>query len=181
MSLSSNVFWRGSHKEELRDKFPSCRTTEMSVARPTRGVQKRRGIAADNDEDAAELRFGAEFEETDDCKALMISEVKVLLELVEDKKRREGLNSSGSDIKQKTLDYCQRFSRFPKAETIKELRQLFPPDQFQPFETAQLANLCCETVEEAKSLIPSLNKRFDSLEDGKLLDLLDQMSNLRKF
>ena len=32
--------------------------------------------------------------------------------------------------------------------------RLFPKDEFHPFEVAQLANLCCETAEEAKILIP---------------------------
>ncbi|KAJ1535827.1 hypothetical protein HK405_015489 [Cladochytrium tenue] len=55
-------------------------------------LQSRRGVAVDED-DAADLRFGAEFEESDDCKALMISEVKVLLELVEEKRRSEGMDA----------------------------------------------------------------------------------------
>jgi hypothetical protein len=32
--------------------------------------------------------------------------------------------------------------------------RLFPDEEFHPYEMTQLANLCCENVEEAKSLIP---------------------------
>ena len=38
------------------------------------------------------------------------------------------------------------------------------------FELAALANLCPETAEEAKSLIPSLEGRFDEEELNSLLD-----------
>ncbi|KAJ3416104.1 RNA polymerase B [Chytridiales sp. JEL 0842] len=129
-------------------------------------------------EDAAECRFGDEFQ---DVQCLLISEVRVLLEAAEDKKRKDGGVGGMSDIKQKTLDHCQRFSRFTNKQTVKEIRQLYSHEQFHDFEVAQLANLCCETVEEAKSLIQSLSKRFDNIEDAKLQDLLDQMSSLRRY
>ncbi|KAI8612873.1 HRDC-like protein [Chytriomyces sp. MP71] len=87
---------------------------------------------------------------------------------------------SARSIKNKTVAYCTRFSRFTDKHTIKEIRQLFPAGEFHQFETAQLANLVCETVDEAKILIPSLGKRAD-LDEAHLQDLLDQMSNLRRF
>ncbi|KAI8852319.1 RNA polymerase II [Chytridium lagenaria] len=133
----------------------------MSSTRKT-----RRGIA--EDEDAAEMRLGDEFQ---DVQCLLISEVRVLLEVAKERNRSEGREST-SDVMQKTMDYCERFSRFNNKQTIKEMRHL---------KMAQLANLCCETVDEAKALIPSLAKRFDSLNDKELQDLLDQMSNIRKF
>ncbi|KAJ3084595.1 RNA polymerase B, partial [Physocladia obscura] len=134
-------------------------------------------IALD-EEDATQLKFGREFQ---GAQALLISEVKVLLDANEDKRRLgEEPTVASTDIKRKTVEYCARFSRFSDKPTIKEIRQLFPPDLFHQFEAAQLANLGCESVDEAKILIPSLAKR-DNLDDAQLQDLLDQMSNLRKF
>ncbi|KAI8838435.1 HRDC-like protein [Chytriomyces cf. hyalinus JEL632] len=127
-----------------------------------------------DEEDASELKFGREFQ---DAQALLISEVKVLLEATDESREIDG---ASTDIKRKTVEYCARFSRFSDKHTIKEIRQLFPTGEFHQFETAQLANLGCETVEEAKILIPSLNKRAD-IDESHLQDLLDQMSNLRKF
>jgi hypothetical protein len=34
------------------------------------------------------------------------------------------------------------------------MTSLFPVHQFSPFEMAQLANLSCDTADEAKALIP---------------------------
>ncbi|KAI9350736.1 HRDC-like protein [Obelidium mucronatum] len=138
-----------------------------------------RRLAKADDEDASENKFGREFQ---DAQALLIAEVKVLLDANEEKRLAgdEPMSSASSEIKRKTVDYCARFGRFTDKQTIKEVRQLFPIDQFSQFEAAQLANLGCETAEEAKILIPSLAKR-DELDDATLQDLLDQMSTLRKF
>ncbi|KAJ3115271.1 RNA polymerase B [Phlyctochytrium bullatum] len=130
------------------------------------------------EEDAADLKLGGEFQ---DVQCLLISEVRVLLEVAKEKRREAGRDNT-PDIVQKAADYCQKFSRFNNKQTIKEIRGLFPEDQnFHQFEMAQLANLCCETVEEAKALIPSLAKKFDDHEDARLQDLLDQMANLRRY
>ncbi|CAG5134042.1 unnamed protein product, partial [Candidula unifasciata] len=46
------------------------------------------------------------------------------------------------------------------------------------FGLAQLANLCPETAEEAKSFIPSLDERF---EDDELQQILDDIKTKRSF
>ena len=60
--------------------------------------------------------------------------------------------------------------------------------EFDPFEASQLANLACETAEEAKALIP--RHRFPILlilsslsrhQDDHLQNLLNEMANLLKF
>ncbi|KAJ3073495.1 RNA polymerase B, partial [Quaeritorhiza haematococci] len=103
------------------------------------------------EEDAATLKFGEEFQ---DVQCLLISEVRVLLEVAKGRKEREGGDKAISEIMQKTIDYCDKFSRFSNKQTVKEVRTLFPADEFAQFEMAQLANLCCESAEEAKTLIP---------------------------
>lgn len=58
----------------------------------------------------------------------------------------------------KTLNYCQRFSKFENRSTIKAIRQMLNAKKLHRFELAALANLCPETPEEAKALIPRLVK-----------------------
>ncbi|KAJ3099469.1 RNA polymerase B [Phlyctochytrium planicorne] len=129
-------------------------------------MSRKRGII--EDEDAAELKLGEEqihsysafhriiTTEFQDVQCLLISEVRVLLEVAKERSRSEGNSVMHSD--------------------------LFPEEQnFHQFEMAQLANLCCDSNEEAKALIPSLGKKFDNLNDARLQDMLDQMTNLRRY
>ncbi|KAH6563861.1 hypothetical protein BASA50_008728 [Batrachochytrium salamandrivorans] len=136
----------------------------MSTARRRQALEE---------EDANLSKFGPEFQ---DVQCLLISEVRVLLEVAKDRKRKESGEGSISEIMQKTIDYCQQFSRFTNKQTVKEIRNLFPDDHFHQFEMAQLANLCCETSEEAKVLIPCLTKKHDD----ELQNLLNDLQALRK-
>jgi DNA-directed RNA polymerase subunit F len=106
-----------------------------------------------------------------------------------------------------TLDYAQRFSRYKDKALIEEVRQyatlslsLFKESSshsdificifffldisrllrkypLHSFEAVQIANLCPETAEEARTLIPSLQQQ----EDRALQALLDDISKLRKY
>jgi len=134
--------------------------------------------AANNEqveEDASELEFPKEFENTE---TLLISEVHMLLE------HRKSQNESAEDEQElsevfmKTLNYTQRFSRFKNRETIAAVRSLLMQKKLHKFELAQLANLCPDNPEEAKSLIPSLEGRF---EDEELRQILDDIQTKRSF
>ena len=76
----------------------------------------------------------------------------------------------------KTLNYCQRFSRYKNRETIAAVRSLLTQKKLHKYELAQLANLCPETPEEAKALIPSLEGRF---QDEELRHILDDIQTQR--
>lgn len=76
-----------------------------------------------------------------------------------------------------TLD-IQRFAKFKNMENIAAVRSLLTKSKIHKFELAALANLCPETAEEAKSLIPSLEGRFD---DEELTNLLDDIQTKRSF
>ena len=77
---------------------------------------------------------------------------------------------------QKTIDYCQKFSRFSNKQTVKDIRGLFPGEIYHEFEMAQLANLVCESVEEAVTLIPSLER----IRQDDLSLKLAELGHLRK-
>jgi DNA-directed RNA polymerase subunit F len=55
---------------------------------------------------------------------------------------------------------------------------LLTEKELEEFEIAALSNLCPETAEEAKSLIPSLAKRFD---DEELQSVLNDLASFRRF
>ncbi len=50
--------------------------------------------------------------------------------------------------------------------------------ELELFERSQLGSLCCESAEEAKTLIPSLSNK---ITDADLQELLDDITKLRNF
>ncbi|XP_012170218.1 DNA-directed RNA polymerase II subunit Rpb4-like isoform X2 [Bombus vosnesenskii] len=125
------------------------------------------------EEDAADLQFPKEFE---NAETLLISEVLMLLE------HRKAQNESAeeeqefSEVFMKSLTYTNRFRRFKNKETIAAVRNLLMQKKLHKFELASLANLCPETPEEAKALIPSLEGR---LEDEELRTILEDIQTKR--
>ena len=78
----------------------------------------------------------------------MNSEVKILLEHRQTSDGNEDMELS--EVFQKTLDYCKRFSKFKNKETIVNVRTTLTTKRLHKFEIAALANLCPETADEAK-------------------------------
>uniref|UniRef100_A0ACB8FAD9 DNA-directed RNA polymerase II subunit rpb4 n=1 Tax=Sphaerodactylus townsendi TaxID=933632 RepID=A0ACB8FAD9_9SAUR len=121
------------------------------------------------------LKKAKEFETAE---TLLNSEVHMLLE------HRKQQNESAEDEQElsevfiKTLNYTGRFSRFKNRETIASVRSLLLQKKLHKFELACLANLCPETAEETKALIPSLEGRF---EDEELQQILDDIQTKRSF
>ena len=129
------------------------------------------------EEDAAELQFPTEFENPE-TKTLLISEVHILLEHRKQQNESQEEEQEFSDVFMKTLNYTQRFAKFKNMENIAAVRSLLTTKKIHKFELAALANLCPETPEEAKSLIPSLEGRF---EDEELAGILDDIQTKRSF
>ncbi|XP_065185163.1 DNA-directed RNA polymerase II subunit RPB4-like [Sycon ciliatum] len=130
----------------------------------------------EEEEDATILRFPKEFTGTE---TLFISEVNLLLEHRKSQNENADDDQELSEVFQKTLEYTQRFSRFKNRETIQAVRSRLTQQQnpeLHKFEKAQLANLCPDTAEEGRSLIPSLEGRLD---DGELQELLDDLQTHR--
>ena len=79
----------------------------------------------------------------------------------------------------KTQDYLDVFARFKQKENIEAVeRMLASHTELESFERSQLGSLCCESAEEAKTLIPSLNNK---ITDVDLQELLDDITKLRNF
>ncbi|KAH0550934.1 hypothetical protein GP486_007700 [Trichoglossum hirsutum] len=78
-----------------------------------------------------------------------------------------------------TQDYLDVFARFKQKENIEAVERLLSTQtHLESFERSQLGTLCCETAEEAKTLIPSLATK---IPDQDLQELLDEITKLRTF
>lgn len=82
--------------------------------------------------------------------------------------------SNNKDLKN-TMEYLTNFSRFRDQETVSAVIQLLKSVGLHPFEVAQLGSLACDTADEAKTLIPSLNNK---ISDDDLERILKELSNL---
>lgn len=131
--------------------------------------------SGDVEEDASQLIFPKEFETAE---TLLNSEVHMLLEHRKQQNESAEDEQELSEVFMKTLNYTARFSRFKNRETIASVRSLLLQKKLHKFELACLANLCPETAEESKALIPSLEGRF---EDEELQQILDDIQTKRSF
>ncbi|KAL8985769.1 MAG: hypothetical protein Q9177_004346 [Variospora cf. flavescens] len=143
-----------------------------------------------DEEATADLKLG----EFQTVPALTLSEARVLINAVIDNRRSlrkvEGTDQMwrrgqwlmwelSTRTLTKTQDYLEVFARFKQKENIEAVdRMLSAKPEFELFERSQLGSLCCETAEEAKTLIPSLTNK---ITDQDLQELLDDITKLRQF
>ena len=127
------------------------------------------------EEDASELQFPKEF---DNAETLMISEVHMLLEHRKAQNENAEEEQELSEVFLKTLAYAGRFAKFKNRETIASVRNLLAQKKLHKYELAALASLCPDNPEEAKTLIPSLEGRY---EDEELRAILDDIQTKRSF
>jgi len=132
-------------------------------------------VLGEQEENSSQLIFPPEFE---NAETLLNSEVHMLLEHRKSQNENTEEEQELSEVFMKTLNYTQRFSRFKNRETIASIRSLLIQKKLHRFELAALANLCPETAEEAKALVPSLEGRF---EDDELQEVLNDIQTKRSF
>lgn len=104
---------------------------------------------------------------------LLLSEVSVILQ-----KRREE-SAPGSEMPNvfnTTMDYVTRFSAFKSIEVTVEVRRTLARLNLSEYELVSLANLCPETPEEAKSLIPTLKR----LDDPTIEAIISDIKNFKR-
>ncbi|KAK0347361.1 RNA polymerase B [Friedmanniomyces endolithicus] len=129
------------------------------------------------------LRLG----DMDNTPCLSVAECHELLSRLAEKdsdgdNKRAG---SSSDVYLKTREYVGMFARFKDSKTVTQVDAISSAllgkgagGGVTAFERAQLATLCCDTAEEARTLIPSLEGKLD---DEALQSVLDDISKLRDF
>ncbi|KAK6330327.1 RNA polymerase B [Orbilia blumenaviensis] len=129
-----------------------------------------------DEEAGTELKLG----EFQNVTSLTHSEARLLIQAVLSH-RAKGPNADigETEVLIKTKDYLEQFARFKKKENVSAVERLLQMEGgLASFEKSQLGTLCCETSEEAKTLIPSIS---DKKSDEDLQELLDEITKFRTF
>lgn len=141
----------------------------MATPAPT---SRTREAPQGDEEASAELKLG-EFQDVD---ALTHSEAALVINALVQKRRMDRKGGNDTEIFQKTAEYLDHFARFKRKENVEAVERLLSAHkELAKFERAQLGSLCCDTAEEAKTLIPSLQ---DKITDDDLQELLDEITKL---
>ncbi|KAI9052692.1 hypothetical protein LZ554_002969 [Drepanopeziza brunnea f. sp. 'monogermtubi'] len=141
------------------------------MAQPAATSRSREPPQGD-EEASSELRLG-EFQDVD---ALTHSEAALVINALVTKRRMDKKNVNETELLIKTTDYLDHFARFKRKENVEAVERLLSAHkELAKFERAQLGSLCCDTSEEAKTLIPSLQ---DKIGDDELQELLDEITKL---
>ncbi|KAL3417629.1 DNA-directed RNA polymerase II subunit rpb4 [Phlyctema vagabunda] len=141
----------------------------MATPAPT---SRTREAPQGDEEAAAELKLG-EFQDVD---ALTHSEAALVINALVMKRRADRKNINETEMLVKTTDYLDHFARFKNKQNVEAVeRELSAHKELAKFERAQLGSLCCDSAEEAKTLIPSLQ---DKITDDDLQALLDRITDL---
>jgi len=141
----------------------------MATPAPT---SRSREAPQGDEEASAELKLG-EFQDVD---ALTHSEAALVINALVQKRRIDRKGGNDTEIFQKTTEYLDHFARFKRKENVEAVERLLSAHkELAKFERAQLGSLCCDSAEEAKTLIPSLT---DKITDDDLQELLDEITKL---
>jgi len=129
-----------------------------------------------DEEAGVELKLG----EFQNVTSLTHSEARLLIQAVlSHRQKSANADIPETEVLSKTKDYLDQFARFKKKENVSAVERLLQMEtDLAPFEKSQLGTLCCETAEEAKTLIPSL---ADKKSDDDLQELLDEITKFRTF
>jgi len=132
------------------------------------------------------LHLGEDFE---NVFALSISEARLLVEAAENRRKQKGKKLRETEPLIKMITYMDTFARFRHQATVIQLESLvnrYP--QLEPFEKAQLISLCCNSTEEARTLIPSLGKKKETdrdpdpkISEDELQELLQDIQTQLQF
>ncbi|KAH8788602.1 RNA polymerase Rpb4 family protein [Diaporthe sp. PMI_573] len=143
-------------------------------ARPRRQQTSRPKPLPPGDEDVSTDVILGEFQNVD---TLTLSEASLVINALVAKRRNDRKGFQETEILAQTVDYLDAFARFKQKENVEAVERLLSSHKnLNKFERAQIGSLCCDSAEEAKTLIPSIASKID---DDVLQDLLDQMAKLQ--
>ncbi|RPA89877.1 hypothetical protein L873DRAFT_1783459 [Choiromyces venosus 120613-1] len=129
-----------------------------------------------DEEAGTELKLG----EFQNVSSLTLSETKEVLTAVFNHRREQGkFKVPDNEVVTKTQQYLEVFSRFKQRESVQAVERILAlQTDLVAFEKSQLGTLCCDTADEAKVLIPSIEGKKS---DEDLQELLDEITKLRHF
>ncbi|KAI3925025.1 hypothetical protein MKW92_035471 [Papaver armeniacum] len=137
-------------------------------------------MAEQEEENAAELKIGEEFLK---AKCLMNCEVALILDRKFDQLQAMSSDpmSQVSQVFEKSQQYVKRFSRYKNADAVRQVREILSRYQLAEFELCVLGNLCPETADEAKAMVPSITTKERGCTDENIEKMLNDLSLIKKF
>ncbi|KAF2754206.1 hypothetical protein EJ05DRAFT_479738 [Pseudovirgaria hyperparasitica] len=159
-----------------REPTPQARPPPREKTQIPKQVARVKERPSGDEEVGSSLKLG----EFQGVHSLSVSEARILVNAVfkDRKQRRPNWNWDKENIT-KMVDYLEEFSRFKQTEANESLeRVLDQRRELEYFERSQLANLCPESADEAKTLIPSITNK---ISDDDLQELLNEIGKLRQF
>ncbi|KAF2146587.1 uncharacterized protein K452DRAFT_67900 [Aplosporella prunicola CBS 121167] len=134
-----------------------------------------RGDAGGDEEVGTELKLG----EFQGVTTLTLSEARLIIDAIVEHRKKNKISVNETETLTKMRTYLDVFSRFKERDDCDSIDNLLRTrNDLAGFERSQLGTLCCETADEAKTLIPSLQ---DKISDEDLTALLNEISRLRHF
>ncbi|OMP87634.1 DNA-directed RNA polymerase II subunit rpb4, partial [Diplodia seriata] len=122
-----------------------------------------------------ELKLG----EFQNVTTLTLSEARLIIDAIVEHRKKHKIALNETETLTKMRAYLDVFSRFKDREDCDSIDNLLRTrNDLAGFERSQLGTLCCETADEAKTLVPSLQ---DKISDQDLQQLLTEISRLRHF
>ncbi|KAL4444588.1 hypothetical protein ABPG77_002405 [Micractinium sp. CCAP 211/92] len=106
-----------------------------------------------------------------DVKVLTVSEVFVLFERNMDVWRRRDPDYQPSAMLQKAAEYAGRFATNKNKDTVQKIREMLAARNLSELELGLVANLSIETPDEARKLVPTLERYSDEELDSMLKEL----------
>ncbi|KAH7060814.1 hypothetical protein B0J12DRAFT_565594 [Macrophomina phaseolina] len=138
-------------------------------------ARRGRGDAGGDEEAGVELKLG----EFQNVTTLTLSEARLIIDAIVEHRKKHKIPLNETETLTKMRAYLDVFSRFKDREDCDSIDNLLRTrNDLAGFERSQLGTLCCETADEAKTLIPSLQ---DKISDADLQQLLTEISRLRHF
>ncbi|KAL5370881.1 hypothetical protein PMIN06_012822 [Paraphaeosphaeria minitans] len=151
---------------------------EAPTFKAPRMVSRPKPQQQQEEEIGSELKLG-DFEGE---QPLSISEARAVVTAVHEKRKVKAAEGHGvlgdrthndSQSIQQFVDYLEMFARYKELNNLTAMGGVLDANpQFTMAERAMLGSLCCDTADEAKTLVPSLASKMD---DESLQPVLDEL------
>ncbi len=142
---------------------------------------RKQPIASTELEAGSELKLG----EFSDVASLSLSEARIILEKVIDTRAAQGFGHEEAENTTKTRDYLEIFANFKEQSSAEGAAGLVDYGNLrglEPFESAQMKSLLPTCADEAKALIPSLEKKCENrtIDEDTLEEVCRELQKLKR-
>jgi DNA-directed RNA polymerase II subunit RPB4 len=147
---------------------------------PHAAPSREQPTASTDLEAGRELKLG----EFDDVETLSLSEARIVLQRTIEVREKRGEHFESTENTNKTKDYLELFAVFRDLQVAEQVEQLISSmgPVLVKFEKSQLKSLLPTCAEEARALIPSLDKKIEDgdLDEGQLDDICKEVQRLKR-